>query len=429
VLLTTIPFVKNDPEQQVSVSFEENKVLIYGDFTGDDAYRLFSAIHIICQNKGYRDITLDFSFCRKAFSPQMMAVCARALDCWKNGIDVDLVLPTDPLMARLFQNTNWAHLIDFRQYEESRYRGYTHAPAIRFTNGMEQSRAVDRTLDILLAAISHFRRDEIRYIEWAVNEITDNVINHSQSPIGGIVQVTNQRQRERIELVVADAGVGIPATLRPNHPEIRTDTEALHAAIREGFTRDKNFGQGNGLYGSWSICQKTEGEFDIHSGYANLKSPRIGEVSSVQSKIPYNGTVVVAKIGYSDRFDLSDALIFSGKSHIPVDYIDTHFKQDNDGNIEFSLSAESIGFGSRSAGEPVRRKLTNILSMVGDGKIIADLSGIALVSSSYADEVFGKLFVEVGPISFMNKINIVNVDPLVKNLIDRAITQRMQAST
>ncbi|TIV81753.1 MAG: DUF4325 domain-containing protein [Mesorhizobium sp.] len=404
-----------------------NKIGIRGEFSLDDSYRVIAAMHSISHNRGYKDLTIDFSFCEKAFSPQMMVICSRCLYYQESGIDIELALPNEEAMRRLFLNTNWAHLIDSRNFEPSRYRGFTHAPAIRFTDGVEQTKAVDRILDILLAAISHFRRDEIRYIEWAINEITDNVMNHAQSKVGGIVQITNFRQRERIEVVVADSGVGIPSTLRQGHLNIHSDTEALHAAIREGVTRDKNIGQGNGLYGTWRICQKTEGEFYIHSGHASLSSPRPGEVSSVQKNIPINGTIVVGKIGYSDRFDLSEALVFAGKTHVPVDYIETHFEADESGNVVFTLKTESEGFGSRVAGNPVRRKLINIINLIDKGKLIVDLSDIILVSSSYADEVFGKLFLELGPIEFMRKVEFRNVDQLVKNLIDRAIMQRMVA--
>lgn len=355
----------------------------------------------------------------------MLAVCSRCLTYWKRGIDVELILPNDQTTARLFVNTNWAHLIDFRNFEESRYRGYTHAPAIRFSNGPEQSVAVNKILDVLLAAISHFKRDEVRYIEWVVNEVTDNVINHAQSSIGGIVQVVNHRQREQIELVVVDFGLGIPATLRPTHPELHTDLEALHAAIREGVTRDKNVGQGNGLYGTWSVCQKTEGEFSILSRYAGLISPKVGDVRTMKSNIPFDGTVISARIGYGDKFDLSKALTFGGKEHVPTDYVDTHFEQDAEGNIRFSLKNECTGFGSRALGDPVRRKLINLIRMSEAGRLQVDLEGVMLVSSSYADEVFGKLFVELGPLTFMQRISLINVDPLVQNLIDRAIMQRM----
>lgn len=355
----------------------------------------------------------------------MLSICAQCLSYWKSGIDISLKTPSDPTMAKLFINTNWAHLIDMRGYDPSRYRGYTHAPAIRFSNANEQALAVDKMLDILLAAIQHFKRDDIRYIEWAINEITDNVINHSSSNVGGILQVTNMRQREQIEIVVADAGHGIPGTLRATHPEFQTDAEALDAAIREGVTRDKRIGQGNGLYGTWSICQKTNGIFSIFSGVASLFSPEEGNVQISNNSIPYSGAVVSARIGYSSTFDLSRALTFSGKPHIPTDYIDTHFDLDDSGNATFFLKNESVGFGSRAAGDPVRRKLISLLGFQDNIRILIDLSDVVLVSSSYADEVFGKLFVELGPVGFMTRVELKNVDPLVKNLIDRAIIQRM----
>lgn len=48
------------------------------------------------------------------------------------------------------------------------------------------------------------------------------------------------------------------------------------------------------------------------------------------------------------------------------------------------------------------------------------------MSSSFADEVFGKIFLDLGPMRFMQTIRLVNVSPTVQALIDRAITQRMQ---
>ena len=99
-------------------------------------------------------------------------------------------------------------------------------------------------------AVHRWSRDraDLRAIEWAINEITANVINHSRSPVGGFVQVTNfPGVSRRVEFAVCDAGIGIPETLRATHPNLPTDQEALDRAIREGVTRDKDIGQGNGL--------------------------------------------------------------------------------------------------------------------------------------------------------------------------------------
>jgi hypothetical protein len=407
------------------ISSDLNKVYVYGELSSDDSIRLLAALHNIVSKKMYTDFLLDFSDCKKAFSPQMLALAATCQSYWKQGIDVELKMPNDPKLARLFKNTNWANLIDFRTYEESKFRGYTHVPALRFSNGKEQYLFVNKVLDVLLSAIRHLSRDDLRAIEWSINEITDNVINHAESNVGGFIQVTNFIQREQIEFTVCDCGLGIPSTLRAGHPELNSDQEALDRAIREGITRDSDIGQGNGLYGNWRITRKSLGSSQIFSNYATLRSDT-DTVRVEPSDIPFPGTLVTARIGYSEKLDLSDALVFSGKKFIPSDYIDSHFEQDEAGNITFSLLDESDGFGSRSAGDPVRRKLRNVAACIEDGRAIVDFSGVKLVSSSFADEVFGKLFVEMGPIEFTRRIEFRKVDPLVRDLIDKAIMQRMK---
>ena len=96
-----------------------------------------------------------------------------------------------------------------------------------------------------------------------------------------------------------------------------------------------------------------------------------------------------------------------------------------DGMIHFILKVESDSFGSRVAGKPVRNKLTNLLRMGGSQKIIIDLIDIPLVSSSFADEAFGKLFLEVGAVTFIQKFEFINVMDTVRHLIDKAISQRL----
>lgn len=383
-------------------------------------------MHNQIQSLRYSEIELDFSQCTRAFPSQMVAICVRCQHYWKDDIDINLTLPNDQKMKRLFLNTNWAHFIDIRQFEPSRFRGYTHTPTIRFVNAKEQHAAVDKIMETMLAAIQHLRREDLRAMEWAINEITDNVINHSQSDVGGFVQVTNHRQKSQIEFVVGDSGIGVPGSLRPTRQDLQSDQEALDAAIREGVTRDKSIGQGNGLYGTWQISKKSLGSFHLLSGRAELDSDEKAGLQISHRDIPMDGTLIACRIGHSGGFDLEEALVFSGKKHTPVDYIETHFSIEADGTIVFDLEEESEGFGSRAAGDPVRRKLLNILQASSSNRIVVDLSKVMLVSSSYADEVFGKLFVELGPLDFGMRIEIRNMDSLVRALIDKAIFQRMR---
>ena len=56
--------------------------------------------------------------------------------------------------------------------------------------------------------------------------------------------------------------------------------------------------------------------------------------------------------------------------------------------------------------------------------IILDFAGVGVFTSGFADEAFGRLFVQMGPSAFMTRIEMRNVDPTVAGLIDRAIVQR-----
>ena len=102
-----------------------------------------------------------------------------------------------------------------------------------------------------------------------------------------------------------------------------------------------------------------------------------------------------------------------------------HYSQIED-KILFEVEKEVEGFGSREFGRRARQKIDNIL--VDKRTIIAfDFTGIPLISSSFADEVFGKLFVEMGALEFMRRCSFQSVDSTVKRLIDKAIAQRMKS--
>ena len=89
-----------------------------------------------------------------------------------------------------------------------------------------------------------------------------------------------------------------------------------------------------------------------------------------------------------------------------------HFESDSSIELEFVLRNETASLGSRLAGKPVRHKLLNLSKMIHDRKITIDFSDINLVSSSFADEVIGKLFVEMGTIEFMRRFELRNMSPM-----------------
>ena len=138
---------------------------------------------------------------------------------------------------------------------------------------------------------------------------------------------------------------------------------------------------------------------------------------------------MVAEIDFSRRGLLEEALKFGGKKYVSLDFVGTKYDTESDGHVVFRIIEESPSFGSRLAGTPIRTKLMNLYQMSGKKKIVVDFANVPLISSSFADEVFGKLFLEIGPMAFMAKFDIRNAMETINQLIDRAIAQRMAAGS
>lgn len=405
---------------------KNDRIVFQGSFRLSQLQRSLAGLHQAIQEAGYVDVVLDFSDCETAFAPPMLAICAQVAKLHYEGIDFSLVLPKNDKLQKVFRNTNWAYFLDPRKYEPSTFRGYTQVPATLYSSPEDQYKAVNRIVNAILGAIPNIARKDLAALEWAVNELTDNVLVHSQSPVGGLVQVsTFQRDKKKVEFIVADAGIGIPNSLRLGHPELTSDSEALDRAIREGVTRDKNLGQGNGLFGTYQICSRSKGSFQVESGYGKLSFYEPAGLKIGLEGVPYEGTLVVAEIDFSIPDLLQEALKFNGRVTEPFDYVESHYEDTESRQVIFRVADETSSFGSRVAGRPLKNRLSNLARMCPTQEVVIDFTDVALVSSSFADELIGKLFAEFGPMEFMTRFRLVGVSTTVQQLIDRAISQRL----
>ena len=281
-----------------------------------------------------------------------------------------------------------------------------------------QDEILDRIMELILSRLET-DRDSLKAVEWSLGEIMDNVPNHAQSPVGGFVQATAYTSRNQVEFVVADAGIGIPKSMN-----MSDHAAALREVINEGVTRDKSRNAGNGLFGSYQVAALSNGTFEINSGYGFLlRSSSTEQLMNRELRIPYMGTSIRCGIGLDEQDLLDKALRFRGEPHVPpYDYIERRFETD-EGDLTISMRDEARrDFGSRQGGVRIRKMVENLLR---ERHIISlDFAGVGVISSSFADEVFGRLFVDMGPRAFMMRINMCNVDPTVGSLIDRAILQR-----
>ncbi len=407
----------------LQLSRSDNVVSVAGGFTAPDYRQLLAVLHRTITRRGFEDIVLDFTECTAAFPGPMLALCSEVSRRRVTGVDFDLRLPANEWLGRMFINSNWARHIHPERYPESSYRGYVRVPMTQFETPSQQQSLVDRMVDAILCSQTELSRGDLGAMEWALNEITDNVMNHADSPVGGLAQLVNYKQSGRVEFVVADPGIGIPRSLRRGHPDLRSDSEALDRAIREGVTGNSSLGQGNGLFGTLELCQVGSGYLHVHSSCARF-AYRSGDQRTLSEQVPFRGTLVIAALDVSDPDALGEALRFGGRRYEPLDYIESHFELDDSDVLLVKLAEQADSFGARRAGAPLRAKLKNIVEMSSGRKVVVDFSDVPLVSSSFADEVFGKLLVEIGPLRFMQTITLQGMSRIVSELVDRAMRQR-----
>lgn len=402
---------------------QENRIRFLGR-VNSLAHRQYIRCVADAREQGYEELVLDFSECEGAFPSGMIPILASADALHRARINTVVILPNSEELERLFHNANWAHFIEPDKFEHFDVIHDRHVAAHRFKTAEEQLQLVNACMDVVMRQMS-LERDVIAGLEWSINEITDNVLNHAMCPDGGIVQVSTFRDAQKVAFGVADTGQGIFSSLREGHPYLRTDSHAIGEAVKGGVTRNPDAGQGNGLAGSLRIASMSGGSFEVTSGRAQLVV-RDGESKMYErnESMSVPGTVVYVEIALGRKFHLAEALGFSGEPHQPIDIIETLYQTELGDALILKLRDEASGFGSRPLGRQIKQKCMNLLEAESDKPLILDWTGVPLISSSFADELVGKLFVELGPLAFAARIRNQRMESLVRGLIDKAIMQR-----
>lgn len=260
--------------------------------------------------------------------------------------------------------------------------------------------------------------------EWSINEVLDNVLQHSSRSFGYVMGQVHPKTKHFV-FCVYDTGQGIYNSLlsssvhKPKNP-----VDALKLAVKEGVTRDKKIGQGNGLWGLHQIVSENIGILNITSNSAcyNLTNNKFKTFDHLP-QLPYdNGCIVDFQIDYGKEISISKAL----GGYEPVN-LKLESLEDNVGNIIIDLHSKESGVGTRKSGEKIRNELINIYKQ-SSKNITIDFANINIVSSSFADELMGKLVTEFGFYGFNNIFKLKNMNSSVQSIVQRSVAQRMMES-
>ncbi|WP_159433507.1 STAS-like domain-containing protein [Flavobacterium cucumis] len=365
----------------------------------------------------------------QAYPNGVLPIISSITEIRDEGYNVYVKLPHNENVRRLFRSVNWAHYLAPSQFEKSEAMHDRHLVTRNFKDEKEQFQIVNDFMDVVLRSME-LPKDIISGLEWSVNEITDNVLNHSKSKNGGFVQASTYPTNGVIAFAVADSGRGILESLKEGFPSLRTDTQAIGEAMKAGVTRNPKYGQGNGLAGSLRVTTLTGGSLEITSGKARVISTSNETTRNDRRDFQYyQGTLVCGQINVTNDFSISKALNFGmDENYEPGNVIDYHYEMEDQDCLILSMKKETTGFGTRRSGKQINTKINNLIKAKPNYPLVIDWEGVPVISSSFADEMVGKLFIKLGAISFSSIIRNINMEPLIRNLLDKAISQRLTQS-
>lgn len=408
---------------------KENTVIFNEQFRIPHARDAINHIRYLVEFRGFEHIRLDFSRTEIAFAEAMVPLLSICYKYKEDGVVFSIIRPKYSKLLKLFENARWTQVEHQLPIAENKPM-FGNLPLHHFRDASEQFTVVNRLIDSVLRVTNFLERQHLKAMEWCLNEITDNVMRHSESTLGGFVQLSIHRQAKEIEIVVSDPGIGIPASLRQAPHEIRRklpdlddDRIALEQAIKEGVTRGD--GQGNGLFGSSQICCLSGGPFYLNSGRGFLAIDRSGRAIARAQASDFIGTHVVTTLSFSKPLLLEQSLTIGGRPFDPTDLVELSYEQSEEEDIlELNLKDEVQSIGNRGAGAALRIKIHNLMRFAPEKTLVIDMSGVAVMSSSFADEAFAKLRIELGEERFHKKIQFKQIQPINHQIISRSMRQR-----
>lgn len=366
------------------------------------------------RKRGYKSLVLDFGKVHATY-PNAIAPVAGIIKFYQKekGIDFDFINERRIAMTNMLDPKNYdgdgRHILN---------RIWT------FSSSEEVAKIVDAYIEELQKS-AQFYKGVLNAIEWSLNEVLDNVIQHSKIGFGYVMGQLHQNSKN-IAFTVFDSGQGIYNSMKDSIHHPRTTIDAITMAIQEEVTRDKRIGQGNGLFGLHSIVKKGKGKLVITSGKGSYTFSN-GYVRTYDS-LPYTsqqtpGTIIDFQLNYAEDMSLDKALIFRGKQY---EMINLHFEslEDDYGHITYNISERSEGTGTRESAIRVKNEILNIISEE-QKPITLDFSGVAVISSSFADELIAKLFLNLGLFQFNNLVKIRGLDASQQMILQHSVLQRI----
>lgn len=304
------------------------------------------------------------------------------------------------------------------QYDE-RFERHTEAGRFIPLRLIDSSAACNSAVNAICDLVVHQfdnAREFVPALEWAVNEVLDNILLHAESSIPGVVCAQYYPQRARIKIGVCDMGRGIYESLRTG-VDVWSHGHAITTALQRGVTRDPEIGQGNGLAGTLEIARRNGGQLHLWTGSAFYRS-ELGNDGQFEEIPEIPGTGLLLALDTTHPVDLRDTFIEATATN----YLEIEAERVlNEGGL--SIAEECPHTGAREPASALLRKIRALLPDM-EGPLVLDFTDVESASSSFLDELLGRLAVSLLD-EFRVRIQIRGANESIRRRANVVISQRL----
>jgi anti-sigma regulatory factor (Ser/Thr protein kinase)/ABC-type transporter Mla MlaB component len=262
------------------------------DFNVNDSFApvrvLIERVEAMLEIAGLQPCHIDLSRCQY-LGPDAVALLAAVIDETRlQGRSLRVTLPEAPAKLRGFCRFSGLEAA-IKGTSGSEEASQTVVPLrqilrARFTDAEPIIRLVHRQLDI--------SEESEEYLRICVNEVVQNIEDHAESRIGGIMSARYLGRAREVRVAIVDRGLGIYATLKRRYPDT-TEQNMLRRVLRGKFTalsRENNAGLG--LCNLSSMIEHLRGQFVIVSDRAAVIGQADANRKFVALRRRFSGTAV-----------------------------------------------------------------------------------------------------------------------------------------
>ena len=167
----------------------------------------------------------------------------------------------------------------------------------------------------------------LQSLSYCFYEVLDNVLTHSERQCGTAI-MCYLPENSKIQILVADDGVGVANSLRINEKYAHvTEEEAVRICIEDGVTDGK--GMGFGLYSTARLIKNVGIRLEVHSGEYKLIYDGVDTCVCHEKK--WSGTIIYLELHSNREIDPNE--VVDNRTDCEAQYNDTFCMEDDLDNL------------------------------------------------------------------------------------------------